>query len=103
MFSQLNAMNTDRPRDVLDGLLSHIVEIEAEFVPDLVVYDARNHDAARVSECLQPRRDVDAITEDIVTVDDDVTDVDAKAELDAAAVLSDFGIDQFLAVPLELT
>ena len=52
MFCDLNAMNSERPRDVLDGLLAHILEIEAELVPHLIVNDARDHDAAWIGESL---------------------------------------------------
>ena len=39
-------------------------------------------DAARLSNSLQPRRDVDAVTKDIVFIDDDVADMNADAEFD---------------------
>jgi|SRR6516164_7879884 hypothetical protein len=38
----------------------------------------------RLSQCLQTRRDIDAITEDVVFLNDHVTEVDANAEPDPA-------------------
>ena len=137
-------MDADRTRNVLDGLLAHVLEAEAELVADLIVHDARNHDAAGIGERLQPGRHVDAVAVNIVPVDYDVADVDADAEFNAlvrrhfgvaldhsalnvdgaadgidhadelhehpvagrlddpAPVLGDLGVDQFLAMRLEL-
>ncbi len=44
-----------------------------------VVGDA---DAARLGDPLEPRRDIDAVAENIVVVEDDVADMDADAKLD---------------------
>ena len=143
-FGEGDAVDPDRPCDVLDGLLAHVLEAEAQLVSHLVVDLARNHDAAGLGERLQPRGHVDAVAINIVVVADDVADVDADAELDApigwhigiafghaaldfdgaahsiddadefhqhavagglddaAPVLGDLGIDQFLAMRLEL-
>ncbi|HUL90270.1 MAG TPA: hypothetical protein VLU23_19070 [Pseudolabrys sp.] len=140
----MNAVNADWPGDVFDGLLSQIVEFETKFILDLIVHDTRNHNAAGLSQCFQPRRHIDAITKNVVTVDNDITDIDADAELDAflgrdigvafdhaaldvddaahrvddtsmldehavagglddpAPVLSDLGINEFLAMRFEL-
>ena len=61
-----DAVDADRPRDVLDRLLAHVLETEVELVAHLVVDIARNHDAARLGERFQPRRHVDAVAVDIV-------------------------------------
>jgi hypothetical protein len=62
-------VNADRTRDVLYGLLAHVLETEAKLVAHLIVHDARNHDAAGMGQCLQPCRHIDAITEDVIPVD----------------------------------
>jgi putative ABC transport system substrate-binding protein len=137
-------VDANRPRYVFDRLLSHVLEAETEFVAHLIVHHARNHDVAWIGQRLQPSRHIDAVTEDIITVDYDVADVDADAKLDApvcrnadiafdhtalnvdsaahgidhtdelhqhpvagrldntAPVLGDLGVDQFLAMRLEL-
>ena len=46
----MNAVNANRPGNVFDGLLSHIVEFETEFVLYLIVHNARNHDTAGVGQ-----------------------------------------------------
>ena len=43
------------------------------------------------ASAFQPRRDVDAVAEDVVALDDDVADIDADAKLDAP-VLGDVGV-----------
>jgi hypothetical protein len=114
-------------------------------VAHLIVDIARDHNATRLGERLQPRRHVDAVAIDIVVIADDVADIDSNAELDAALgryldialdhpalnvdgatngvddadkfhqhpvagglddptpVLGDFGINQFLAMRLQLS
>src|SRR6266851_9777680 len=64
--------------------------IEIELVPDLVVDGLRNADRAGLGERLESRGDVDAIAEDIIAVDDDVAEVDADPQLEAA--LGRYGI-----------
>ena len=46
---------------------------------------ARDGDAAGRGDALQPRGHVHAVAENVVALDDDVADIDADAELDAAA------------------
>ena len=77
-------MNADRPGNVLDGMLAQVLEPETQFVANLVVHIARNENAPRFGESLQACRDVDAVAIDIVAVADDVADIDADAELNAA-------------------
>ena len=66
VLNERDAVNTDRPRDVLDGLLAHILEAETELVAHLIVDIARNHDPAGFGERLQPSRHVDAVAVYIV-------------------------------------
>jgi hypothetical protein len=58
---QLDSVNTNRPRDVLDGLLAQIVKAKAELVLHLVVNDTRHHDAAGLGQGLKPRRYIHAV------------------------------------------
>jgi hypothetical protein len=43
----------------------------------------RDANAARLGQRLQPRRDIDSVAEDVATIDDDVTEIDADAKADA--------------------
>ena len=76
-------MNTNRPRDVLDGLLAQIVKAKAELVLHLVVNDTRHHDAAGLGQGLKPRRYIHAVDVNVVAIDNDVANVEADAELDS--------------------
>ena len=80
----MDAVDTDGASDVFDGLLTHIVEFETELVLHLVVYNTRNHNAARIGKRFQPRRHVNAVAVNVVTIDDDIANINADAELDAS-------------------
>ena len=143
-FGEGDAVDADRTRDVLDGLLAHVLEAKTELIAHLIVHDARNQDPAGIGQRFQPGRHIYAITEDVIPVDYDVADVEADAEFDAlvrrntgialdhtalnvdgaahgidhadefhqhsvtgrlddpAAMFGDLGVDQFLAMRLEL-
>ena len=62
-------MNSNRPRDVPDGLLAHVF-VSGQLVAHLVVDITSNHDAAGVGERLQPGGHVDAVAINIVVVAD---------------------------------
>jgi hypothetical protein len=49
----------------------------------LIARDARNHDAAGIGQGLQTRHHIDAVSENIIAVENDVADIDADAEFDA--------------------
>src|SRR5262252_400944 len=83
-----SAINAHRPGDVLDLLLAHVFERDGELVAYLVSYHPADADAARFSQSLKPRCDVDTVAEDVVVVDDDVAEIDPDAEIDAP-----FGVD----------
>ena len=72
----------DRAGDVLDVLLAEILEGDVvEPVADLIAHGARDADAARLGKHLEARRDIDAVAENIVVLDDHVAEIDADAEL----------------------
>ena len=62
--------------------LAQVVEREVELAVDFLVHFGGNPDPACLGQRFDARRDVDAIAEDVVLVDDDVADVDADAVLD---------------------
>jgi len=72
-----------RPRDVLDALLAHVLEGVGEPVADMVADGARDADAARRRQPLQPRRDVDAVAVNIAAVGDHVAEIDPDAKSEA--------------------
>ena len=61
---------------------AEILDMEVELGSDLVEHRARNADAAGLGQPLEPRRDVDPVTIDIVAIDDDVAHVDSDPEPD---------------------
>jgi len=77
--------NPPRPHwlsDILEGLRPHIITGNLDLAPDLPVGIIGDADAARLSNSLQPHCDVDAVSKDIIFIDDDVADVDADAQFD---------------------
>ena len=74
-----------RPGDVLDALLAHVLERVRQPVADLVAHRAGDADAAGLGQRLQPRRDIDAVAEDVVVLGDDVAEIDADAKPACAA------------------
>ena len=76
--------DTNRPLDVLQRPLSEILEGEGQALADLVAHRGGDDDAARLGYALEPRRDIDAVAEDVVAFDDHVAKIDADAELDPA-------------------
>src|SRR6266853_877247 len=84
-FRFLRARNREhlhRSRDVLQLDLALVVETYIDPVTDLIVNSTRDRNASRHSDAFEPRCNIDAIAEDIVVVDDDVSQMDADAELD---------------------
>ena len=78
------APDADRLRDVLQRALAGILEGEVSLAGQLFLHSIGDADAPRLRQCLKPRGDVDAIPEQVAVLHDNVTDVDADAEHDAA-------------------
>src|SRR5215470_6812473 len=72
--------------DVLQALWAHLDKKDVDLAAHLVKRIVRHADAARLSQHLQAGSDVDAVTEYVVALDDDVAEVDANAEGDAPVV-----------------
>jgi len=75
----------------LQVLRTHIFKGDIDLAADLTLRVVGDADAARLRDPLQARSDVDAVAKDIIVIDDDVTDVNADAELDPV-VLRHVGI-----------
>ena len=72
-----------RPGNVLDLMLAQVHESKIELIAYLVPHDAADADAAGLRERFQPRRDIDAVAEDVLALGDDVAKVDPDAKPDA--------------------
>src|SRR3954463_13692544 len=77
-----NREHLHRSRDILQRDLALVVETHIDPVTDLIVNSTRDRNASRHSDAFKPRCNIDAIAEDIVVVDDDVSQMDADAKLD---------------------
>src|SRR4029077_5481179 len=63
-------------------LWPHIFKGAIELPANLALSVVRDADAAGLCNPFKPRRNVNAIAEDVIIVEDDVPDVNANAELD---------------------
>ena len=75
-----------RPSDVLELPFACILECDIELAPNLPVRVIRNANASGLRQSLQTRCHVHAIAENVTSIDDDVADIDAHAELDALII-----------------
>ena len=81
-YAKPHAPDMHRPCNVLDLLLAEILEREVELVAHLVVHHPADADATRLRQGFETCRDVDAISIDIVLVEDDVAEIDPDAKFD---------------------
>src|SRR4029079_17425272 len=88
--------NAHRPLDVLDGNFAGVGEADVDAIADALIHDRRDADATRLSQRFQTCRDVDAVTVDVVTLDDHVAKIDADPENDAGSVRGRLRPDQAL-------
>jgi len=72
----------DRLGDILECLHAHIIEDDIHLSADLPVRVVGNADSTRLRNAFKSRCDIDPVPENVILIDDDVTDVDADAELD---------------------
>src|SRR6266699_5766687 len=77
-----HSIDPDRPRDILELLLTCVLEGEVELALCVLLHATRHADATRLSKALQTCRDVHTITENVTAVDYDVANIDANAKLD---------------------
>ena len=87
----LHPVCAHRRGNVLEQLLTALFEDRVDLAAHLVMHLAGNAEAARLGQGLEPRRDVDAIAIDVRAFADDVAEVDADAQQDAAC-LRDLGV-----------
>jgi hypothetical protein len=80
----VQAVDRDRPGDVLELRFAHGLEGDLELAAELLVDGAGDADAARLGELLDARGNVHPIAEHVAVLDDDVADIDAESEQDLA-------------------
>src|SRR5712692_1878449 len=83
-FSGGNREGPHRLRNVLEELLTKRREGQGQFVPDLVVYAARDTNPPGFGHRLQSRRHVDAVAKKISVLHQDVAEIDTDAKSDLA-------------------
>src|ERR1700746_2363393 len=84
----MDAVNANRPFDVLQGLLAHVFESEIEPVANMVADWSGDRYPARRSDALQARRDVDPVAKNILSPHNDVAHVHADAKFDSPILRS---------------
>jgi len=78
------AVNTQRPGDVFEALLAEIGKLGLDLAAHLPKSVIGNADAAGLGNAFEPCRDVDAVTEDVVALDQYIAEMDADAPFHAA-------------------
>ena len=68
-----------RALDVFEVLLTQISELDADLASDMIVNGGGNADAAGLCNALKPRRNINAVSKDIMGLGDYIADVDAHA------------------------
>ena len=76
-------VNADRFPDILEALRAKIDEIEIDLSGDPIADGLRDVDAARLGQRLEPRRNIDAVAENIATLDYDIVEIDPDAQRNA--------------------
>jgi len=77
-------IHMDRALDILESALTKIGEAYRYLVLHLLARRSGNADAAGLRQRFQPSGDVHAIAVNVIAFDDDVADIDADSENDAA-------------------
>lgn len=76
-------LDPHRLRDVLDALLTREPEWQDHLGPNLIEYGAGDGDATWFRGRLQSSRDVDAVSKQIVALDEHIAEIDANPEVEA--------------------
>jgi hypothetical protein len=82
LTSQSNPPRLHRLSNILEGLRSQIITGNLDLAPDLPIGIIGNADPARVSDALKAGSNVNALAEDVIVIENDVTDVNADTEFD---------------------
>src|SRR5207248_3146837 len=80
---EANAVGAHRSSDVLEDLLTQIIEGEVEPAGGILLNTGRDTNPAWIGETLETGRDIHPVTKNIIALDNDIADVDPDAEFDA--------------------
>src|SRR5215470_16120572 len=75
-----------RTGDILEALFAQIGELNPDLASDVIVGRRRDADSVRLCDAFKSGCNVNAVPKDVMGLDDDVTDVDAHAESNAAVL-----------------
>jgi hypothetical protein len=78
--ARANRIGAYRTGYVLEGLLAKISELDLDFAANLLISRRRDADAAGFGNALQPCCDVNTVTENIVALDQNFTEIDPDPE-----------------------
>ena len=78
-----HGIGPDRAGDVFEVLLAQIGELNPDLASDLIVGRRRDADAAGFCDALKPCRNINAVSKDVMGLDDYVADIDAHTESNA--------------------
>src|SRR4029453_2755969 len=70
----------DRSRDILELLHSGVFQCHVEFVRKMLVGCCGNGDPSRICDFLESCSYIHAVAQDVVTVDDDIANIEADTE-----------------------
>src|SRR5258706_1476917 len=79
---KISAYPPQADSNILEGLRSHIITGNLDLAPDLPIGIIGHADPARFGDALKAGSNVDAIAEDVVVIENDITDVNPDAEFD---------------------
>src|SRR5208282_5040161 len=68
------------PGDIIDLLLDAIGKHQRQLAAHLVAGKVRDAQTARLADRFKAGRDIHTVAEDVLTVDDDIADINADAE-----------------------
>jgi len=75
-----------RPRDVFEALLADIGELGVDLAAHLAESIVRKADPAGLGDAFEPGGNIDAVTENVVALDQDVAEMDANAQIHSARI-----------------
>jgi hypothetical protein len=75
-----HGIGPDRAVDVFEAPLAQVSEMSPDLTPDMVVGRRRDADAAGLGDTLEPCRYIDAVTKNVMRLDNYVADIDADTE-----------------------
>src|SRR5215831_4609051 len=76
LLAAANPVDAHSPRDIFDLLLAQILKGEIELVAHLIAHDAADADPTRRRQRLQTRRDIHSVAVNVLTLNNNVTEID---------------------------